>query len=362
MMKKSLFILLIAMCAGYFMPKEVFADYHDELLVFENYDINYKFFLDGDIDYSKYTFTLYDKTKNIYFESTYDVDDNTFNFISEKNNDNFFPYYAYSTYCNLLYDENKANKSLPNYYPFSSINYSDSYNILNSILDYTAYSSFVPRDYLFTYGLEHYGSNVYFYIPLILENKELQLKKIVFASVYYNVGMCGYNHHYISINFVNNITDGISDYLIRIYDINSGDSNYNNLKNNIDFMRKTMLDYSDELWEELNNGPIASSEIYSNNKARTNYKYVNQRIGTGEKNVPEETLEDYASSLPVLSFKKENINDNNVNKEDNNKTDNIINKITNPKTWNNGIVILVISMIVVIGSSMLIIKKRSVKV
>ncbi len=127
---------------------------------------------------------------------------------------------------------------------------------------------------------------------------------------------------------------------------------------NLEFMRKTVLDYSDELWEELNNGPIASNEIYSD--MISSGKYENKSLSSGNYNVSEETLEDYANSLPLLSFKKENNSNNDVSEEDNNI--NIVDVITNPQTWNNGVIVLIISIIVVIGSSFIIINRKNSKV
>ena len=88
------------------------------------------------------------------------------------------------------------------------------------------------------------------------------------------------------------------------------------MSENVEFMRKAVYDYSDELWEELNNGPIASSEMNLNNSSVV-------MNGNG--------LIDL-SSPSILKFN--NVNSNTTNQNGNNDEGNksIIDVVTNPKT------------------------------
>ena len=85
----------------------------------------------------------------------------------------------------------------------------------------------------------------------------------------------------------------------------------------------------------MNNGPIASNE--------TSFEDSIVNINNTDLSVPS-----------VIQFNKKNDSNNGSENKDN-----IIKKLTNPKTWNNGIVVLLISMIVIGGSSYVLIKKKS---
>jgi len=345
MKKKNLFFLIMIVCVGLLIPKDTFA-----LQVYNNVNIDYRFFVDeDDSDEGNLKFKLYDKTGTLNFESKYDPSTKHYYFeYNDINYDkrwNYVGVYGWSWvpfgWDSANYDSYDSN--ILSYYPsqFTEIFNSDyrNENFFETFLQKNSYAGTFSNYY-------DQGTTIvcYTFIPLILESVDTGSKKILFAntSIRNQFGL------FTQLFFVNNTTK------IKNEPVMIGDS----FLENVDFMRKTILDYSDELWEELNNGPIASSEIYSDNKASANYKYVNQSIGTGEQNVPEETLDDYANSLPVLSFKKENTSDNNVIVEDNNIS--IVDAMTNPKTWNNGVVILVVSIILVIGSSILLIRKIKV--
>ena len=363
MKMKSLFILLFIMCIGYFIPKEVFAK---NISPSYNTNIDYQFFVDEEEnDAGNLNFKLYDKTGSLSFNSVYDDVTKRYMFYSFDDNFNIYVYSDSNIYYNkLLYlnDADDFKNYIPHYEELYQVN---TFNDLKNYLDkynfhykWKKYNSSI--DY---YGVDDgyaYAINAYNYIPMILEEPDLGFKKIIFASINLrcehfadpNWGddtsyWWNYDHYNVGVNLINNTNHWNSPNHFVF-----GSS----FLDNMNFMRKTMLDYSDELWEELNNGPIASSEIYSDNIASTNYKYINQSTIDGTRNVPEETLEDYASSLPVLSFKKVDSTDED---KDNNTKNNIVNVITNPKTWNNGIVILVISIIVIIGSSIVLIKRKS---
>ena len=365
MKNKFFLILLVVMCFG-FVPKNIFA-----LQVYNNnVNIDYRFFVDEDeIDAGNLKFKLYDKSGTLNFESKYDSSTKQYYFEYDeleypKNEfftDDFYDYsYNYNNYrihgyYNYDYDSyydywTYHENSYREYFPYKDL--AISVNGINTLINSDHIQGFCKY-----YWYKTNICNTYFYLPLIIETNTstVSFKKIVFASVnfiFINHEDSSSTSSYVKVFLVNNTASWKSDYV----------SLKDSLLNNIDFMRKTMLDYSDELWEELNNGPIASSEIYSNNKVSANYKYVNQSIGTGEQNVPEETLDDYANSLPVLSFRKtNNTNGTNNGGEDNNKNDDnkIVDIVTNPKTGNNGVVILVISMIIIIGSSFILIKRKN---
>jgi len=114
-------------------------------------------------------------------------------------------------------------------------------------------------------------------------------------------------------------------------------SDYINL-NNTDaiFMRNAVFDYSDELWEELNNGPIASPEMSLQNSSVIMYN-----SGSSDLSTPS-----------VIR----------LNKKEESKPNSIIPNIVNPKTWTNGVIILVISLMLVTGIIIIVLKERSVKI
>ena len=336
MKKKTMFIILLYI--GLFIPKNTFA-----LQVYNNVNIDYRFFVDEDeSDAGNLKFKLYDKSGALSLEATYYP--NSKQYIFGIDETSFVKKYADGTgnslgyYWDLL-DNANSEPSFREYIPYRDILYNIKYTYNGEDVSDFLSSNKLNGSVL----INNYTWNYYTYIPMILEESNSGMKKIVFASVSVR------NEHSA------NVGRPLQTSFTQLYLVNNTKFHWHettmlneSFLDNVDFMRKTMLDYSDELWEELNNEPIASSEIHSNNKASANYKYVNQSIIGGIRNVPEETLEDYASSLPVLSFKKADSIDNNI-----------VNVVTNPKTWNNGIVILVISMIVVIGSSFVLIKRKS---
>lgn len=344
MKKNSLLILLFVMCIG-FIPKNTFA-----LQVYNNVYIDYRFFVDEDeSDAGNLKFKLYDKSGALSFESEYYANSKQYIFgidetsFLKKFADGEYGYFGY--YWESL-DNANSEPSFREYIPYRDKLYNIKYaNNVDNVSDFLSSNKLNGSVWI-----NNYTWNYYTYIPMILEESNSGMKKIVFASVSVR------NEHYDNDGSLQ--TSFTQLYLVNNTNVHWQEPTMLNesFLDNMKFIRKTMLDYSDELWEELNNEPIASSEIYSDNKASTNYKYINQSTIDGTRNVPEETLEDYASSLPVLSFKKVDSTDED---KDNNTKNNIVNVITNPKTWNNGIVILVISIIVIIGSSIVLIKRKS---
>ena len=365
MNKKNLFILLLVMCVGYFAPIRVFAVEVNNY-IYNNIDIDYRFFVDEEKDQEgKKKFRLYDNSNILNFESEYNSA--THEYLFNIKNENYEPFDDYGG--RKFYGINSSSIDFPAYVrDYNMIaKFKNNLDMEDYILNHRVHG-FCKNDED-SYNIESPNCssrsfsiddlcNYYDFIPMILEDTISGKKRIVFASFnlyssfsYYGYMMCKdksiykdnqSNAYYAGVYLYNHLN--LSDDDLYLLDSVYGLS----FENNIKFMRNAMYDYSNELWEELNNEPIASSEIHSNNKASANYKYVNQSIIGGIRNVPEETLEDYASSLPVLSFKKADSIDNNI-----------VNVVTNPKTWNNGIVILVISMIVVIGSGFVLIKRKS---
>jgi len=364
MKKKNLFFLIMIVCVGLLIPKDTFA-----LQVYNNVNIDYRFFVDeDDSDAGNLKFKLYDKSGTLNFESKYDSNTKQYYFEYDeleypKNEfftDDFYDYpynnnnyritgiydYDYDTYYDYW---TSTENEYREYFPYKDL--AISLDGINTMINSRHIQGFCEN-----YWYKTNICNTYFYLPLIIETNTsgVSFKKIVFASVnfiFMNHEYDSFTSSHVKVFFVNNTINWKSDYV----------SLKDSLVDNIDFMRKTVLDYSDELWEELNNGPIASSEISSNNQVSANYKYVNQSIGTGEQNVPEETLDDYANSLPVLSFRKtDSTNNTSSNNEDNNHNDDskIVDIVTNPKTWNSGVIVLIISMILIISTCYLLIRRK----
>lgn len=362
MKKKRLLFLLLIIFVSLFMPTEVFAK---DIYSSYNTNIDYQFFVDEDNENAgNLKFKLYDKTGELSFESEYDsslkkyfifVNDQNFNFIERDYNGIYYNMIPWRP--SDLYIEPGIREYVPYFDQFNRVmDFDEMKSFLNqNNLYYKWKSSYSWIDDYSSDGGYDYEFNVYTYLPMILEVKsddnDLLMKKIVLASVnircdYFKDPLDAYSYmdvFYITISLINNTSywNQENQYIFG-----------SNFLENVDFMRKTVLDYTDELWEELNNGPIASTEISNNNKASANYRYVNQSISTGKRNVPEETIEDYADSLPVFSFKKTD----SIDEKEHNP--NVADVIMNPKTWNNGVIILVISIIVIIGSSIFIIRKK----
>ena len=382
MKKKILFIFIFLMCIGIFMPTRVLAK---NVWSTYNTNIDYQFFVDEEENnQGNLKFKLYDKTGSLSYESEYDsatksyrffVDENNYGIDYEIQNDVIY-YNALSNNVDNVFD------GIKDYIPYSDeLQNLNTFNDLKNFLEDTRLNSRWKNDgsYFDNPPTDKYGNdnndygpglgplyefNIYTYIPMVLEafadNDNSILKKIVFASInikcdpfnnmdsqFYNDD--DYDRYYIGISLINN-TNHWNDENQYIF----GSA----FLENVDFMRKTILDYSDELWEELNNGPIASREINTNNIGYNNLNYLNQRISNGERNVSEETLEDYATSLPVLNFRKSN----NTNNDGNNNTSSIVDIITNPQTFNNGVAILIISIILVLCGGLTIIKSKKSKV
>jgi len=293
-------LLFLVLCIGVFMPKEVFArvdDYYNSLI-----DIDYRI-----VDNQNRTdlrYELSDVSRNINMVSIYDSNSNSYIFIDQRQANerlnlftNLFPTlinqfntleskvkFAKNDYLEIITDNRILNNLKcedgpgtwgstidPNTGGYT--NYSDTYNYCSS-------SGFIPL------------------LLKVYKNNTLLDTKIIFGSIHNGLRV-NYNYEgpdkalyyeYFSFSLVNN---GVGEHP---YDFN--DSRWpgygnplhsNNNPENIEFMKNTIYDYSDGLWEALNGANITSSEInnfveeyfanntekkvYSKYKSNINYKF-----------------------------------------------------------------------------------------
>ena len=154
--------------------------------------------------------------------------------------------------------------------------------------------------------------NITTYIPLILEgeNNGEMAKQIVLGLMNIQYREENGNDYYdINLNVYNNTCDLLNSNI---------DLDMNKL---INLSRAIEENYSNDLMDKYSNGDISLEDI-SKDEDINNLK------------------DKYCNDVPVISLRK----------------------ISNPKTWNSGVIVLIISMIVILGSSVFIIKKRSVKI
>ena len=270
MKKKKNFIILLVVCVGLFIPRGVFAFQK----VYEySQNINYRFFVkdaNGN-NIEGLSFKLYDKTGSFLFNSSYNEIDKYyyFDYYSEDSFDSLYPSF-FTDLNNIESDSSISSIKL------------DSDRYFNSVLQRNIFlnKGFCnPAGYLTTVDC-----NGYSLIPFILEEKNLsQMKKIVFGSFHFEIWPYGKIFYDYDFTLVNNESDYRWDYNV-------------NDPWNLAYMRNTIYDYSDELWEELNSGPVASSEydivgktfeepitlllktnddktIYSKYKSNVNYRF-----------------------------------------------------------------------------------------
>ena len=146
------------------------------------------------------------------------------------------------------------------------------------------------------------------YIPLILEgeNNGEMAKQIVLGLMNIQYREDSGNDYYdVSLNVYNNTCELLN-------------SNINlDMNKLINLSRSITEDFSNDLMDKYSNGSISLDDI--------------------SKSEDVNTLKDkYCEDVPVISLRK----------------------ISNPKTWNSGVMLLIISMIMVIGSGMFIIKRK----
>ena len=266
MKKKFLLILLSVMCIGTFMSKEVFAS---EFAFYHNVNIDYSFFVKDNFgnNIKNLHFKLYDKTGVLLFESQYDDVDEYYYFKYDEKEYNTNEYYNNNeynrdyNYYNMRYSLqywNERESRLRSYIPY--YNKYDSYDSINNMI--------ISGSLHGTCGTFWGGDmcTTYTYLPMTIESvsSDFNYKKIVLASV--------------NVNYYDSSYDGLDSITGRVFLANSKrrwKSDYISLKDtldeNIQFMRNAMYDYSDELWEQLNSGPIASSELqYDNSDTELN--------------------------------------------------------------------------------------------
>ena len=148
--------------------------------------------------------------------------------------------------------------------------------------------------------------NIYTYIPMILEgeNNNSYAKQIVLGLVEMNYHQeSGKDYYDIGLNIYNNTCELLNSNI---------DADMNKL---INLSRSVEKDYSNSLMNQYSDGSISINDIYEEVDVNT-------------------LKEKYCNDVPVISLRR------------------------NPKTLNNGIIVLIISMIIVIGSSYVIIRKR----
>ena len=310
-------------------------------------------------------FKLYDESKLFQFESEYNAEDD---------------YYYFDVYT----EDKDISASIPQEIrAFSGADWNRSTQDCCDIF-VSNFEDVVERNPSFSIGTKscyydtdgYYGYSTYSVnriIPLVLEEKSRNIKKIVFGYVHYNID---FGTRYYKFILVNNesyknkcqIEENASKYsysyywndircrffydigwsfetnlylsngyynVLSLYNEKLNNPNSQRVDGSLSFMRNTVYEYSDELWEQLNNGPIASSEISYDDSI-----VILNSTGSGDLSTPS-----------VIQFNKA--------KDTKDEEKNIVDVITNPKTWNNGVIILVISMMIIIGSGFVLIKRKS---
>ena len=186
-------------------------------------------------------------------------------------------------------------------------------------------------------------------VPLVLEetsgNYESPIKKIIFAKIaFYPSAMDSYMSNFLIIN--NNCT------ILNQQAINN-DEEKEYFKKQLEMLiipiRNNAYDYSEEVLSKFSGGNFASNEINSNNyQNRCSNRIASAEIASEEINAnltkegrKETRIADYCECLPLyIQERKEQIT-------------------INPATWNTGFVVLFLSMIIVTGSCLVLIKKKS---
>ena len=294
-MKKKSLIILLVVSIGLFVPKEVYAQVYNEYnsLIEINYEIK------DNEGRTNLNYKLYDKSGAFNLQSTYDANNDVYVLrqkISENSRNSLFSSLVSDVVANL--DNLEIKDSF-----FEKEEYEKIFNNNKSM-------SFSKCDRSNnTQNGSEYDCSSYGVIPLILEQYQannLNSKKIVFATIHNslyweeftnNYDYTGYEdmtyREFFLFSLINNDSTN-HEYIYTencYYDstcIKHFNSNHN--PDNIGFMKNKSYDYSDELWEELNNMKISSSEIdeqvaeilsrtndnkviYSKYKSNINYRF-----------------------------------------------------------------------------------------
>ncbi len=321
MKKSSVLIVLVLLIIGIMIPTNVFADGYYSAF------IDYRFFVEDqdENNIGNLKFKLHDINNNISYDSYYDKDTGAYSFVAYNVDmsfveDDFLP--------DGLMDEIKNN------FDFNNIYYNH----------YGIYS--------------HYDVPV-INIPLVLEEVDHvgssePIKKIVFAEV-------PLRRNGFQLYLMNNTCRFLDSNLWDVNETNFKQTPYFNL---INYSRINYFDYSDELIDRYFSADISSREIHNDNYLNKRYPNNNSKIdipitsneisGSGfvegtsstvyspkavqlrssEDNIQENVMKDYCDCLPVFVQQRQN---------------SIVDVITNPKTWTNGVMVLIISIIIIIG-------------
>jgi len=334
-MKSRYFFITLLLTVLVMLPKNVMAS---DISV-TNF-IDYRFFVEDqdENEIGNLHFKLYDMNNYISINSTYDENSGAYYFVdfSEKTvGDDFLP-------------DNLISELINNY---------------GSITNH-------PGIYL------HFGIPV-INIPFILEEVNHMgsgepIKKIVFAEIAF------FQPDTFPIYLINNTCSASDNYFFNLNEDNFSSSPYYYL---IDYTRKTTVNYSDELMNKyftadlasseinsddyLNKGyidsnipiriPFTSSEVSGSNDSNFNYEGTSSKsvyspkvvkLRTSDDNIKENVMSDYCSCLPVFVQQRTT------------EKSNIVKILTNPKTWTNGVGVLVLTVLIVIGCSIMTLRKK----
>ena len=308
MRKKSLFIAFF-ICIGLLIPNAVFAEITNEKASY--FALRLRFALEDEPDV---VYRLYDKSNVFNFESVH---------YNQYSDNAFFGFSDFSSYNFRNYDADFFNavESLEctslgdNYLDYVSSEYFK--NCFDSLLeDFPDYkfNNFYFNDVDYGYYKALYGEwTSSTSVPMIIEEvNNPSNKKIVFGNL----------HNSLFFNFKDyQAIDRYSFSLNSIFTFANEYKDYYRVNHEaIEFMRDNVYDYSDELWNALNSKRIASPEI-------PNF------------------VENFNNSSPEIEEEPQNKDSNNP-------------ILKNPETYNNGIMILFLSLIFVISISVFVIRKK----
>jgi len=292
-MQKNIYLYLVVLCCMFIFPTVVKASEY-------NYQyVDYHFIMQDDAgkNIKGLHFKLYDESKLFQFESKYNEEDN---------------YYYFDVYTedkdisSSIPQEIKEFSGVDNSIPNSCDTFASNFD--NIVKKYPSFSV-GTKDCYYNSSFDYYGSSTYSVnriIPLVLEEESRNIKKIVFGYIHYNIDFSDRYYKFILVNsesyknkceieekkspdsdyyyyywndircrFFYNIgweyeknvflSTAYRNSLLSYYNEKLNNSDYQRIDGSFSFMRNAMYDYSDELWEELNSGPIASSEMQYDN-------------------------------------------------------------------------------------------------
>ena len=344
MKNRLLTMITLMFCIGLLIPKAVFAESKSYQYVDYRFTIQDE---DGE-SIEGLTFNLYDESGLFHFESKYNEEEKYYYFddyIETQDISSAFPSELIDFYIPNKGTENKCE--IYNQTFERIINESSKFNIgCKECNHFPSLYNYPPDSFSF-----FYSSNST--LPMILESDDHNIKIIVFVSLHYLYRYNKYQsptvivpYNFLKFIIVNNDDFSTNCTYSQGWNYPQCDfyeqSEENARDTIISFMRNAVYEYNDELWEELNNGPIASSEMSFDNSS-----VVIDSSDSGANNISTPSI--------IQLNNKADTSTNNSNNEDNN----IINVITNPQTGIKGLLILVLSLIIIIGSCFIIIKKKN---